>query len=226
LAASPSVATREAGTSTPATRPVKRRPSASHIMIALAALLAFVFNFLALQGREATTLVALADRPIAEGTPFTRDLVRLVPIPAEFEGISHLVAEPAIGDLEGWIMSRSVTEGELIDRAIVIAPGGGDGLRTMSLPVPIEHAAGATLVVGDRIDVISVIDGTPAYVAVDLEVVAIADVAQTGLSGVGAYHLVVAVDADGALALAKAIDAGSIEVIRSTGAAAPAGEEA
>jgi Flp pilus assembly protein CpaB len=196
-----------------------------HIMIALAALLAFGLNFLALQNREATTLVAIADRPIAEGTPWATDLVRLVPLPSDFEGIEHLVVEEEVAGFEGWIVSRSVAQGGLLDRSIVIEPGGGDGLRTMSIPVPIEHAAGATLVAGDRVDVISVVEDGPEYVAFDLEVVTVADNTQTGLSGVGAYHLVVAVDADQALALAQAIDTGSLEVIRSTGVRAPDGRD-
>ncbi len=192
-------------------------------MIAIAAVLAFGLNYLALQNRDATASVAIAARPIAEGTAFTADLARLVPVPSDFEGLRHLVVEADLGELEGWIVSRSMAEGELIDRAIVVAPGGGDGLRTMSIPVPIEHAAGATLVVGDRVDVISVLDAIPSYVATDLEIVAIADTAQEGLAGAGAYHIVVAVDGDEALALAGAIDEGSIEVIRSTGATPVAG---
>lgn len=216
----PSVTTREAGTSAPA-RPARRRPSMSHIMIAVAAFLAFGLNFLALQNREATTLVAIADRPIPGGTPWSRESIRLVPLPDDFEGLGHLVLEEDLPGLDGWIVSRSVAENELLDRAIVVRPGGGEGLRTMSVPVPMEHAAGATLVVGDRVDVISTVDGEPEYVAFGLEVVGVADTVQAGLSGVGPYHLVVAVDSDQALALARAIDSGSLEVIRSTGAGAP-----
>jgi len=216
--------TREAGTPAPTARSARHRPSLSHIAIALAALLAFVLNFLALQNRDATSLVAIADAPIAKGAPFSSDLVRLVPLATDFEGIDHLIVEADLGSLEGWIVGRSVARDELIDRSIVIRPGAGDGLRTMSIPVPVEHAAGATLVVGDRIDVISMLGDEPAFVAVDLEVVSIAETSQGALSGVGPYHLVVAVTSDDALALARAIDDGSIEIVRSTGAGAmPAG---
>ena len=90
--------------------------------------------------------------------------------------------EADLADLEGWIVGRSVREGELIDRSLVVRPGTGDGLRTMSIPVPIEHAAGATLVVGDHVDVISIVGEEPVFVATDLEVVSIADSTQTGLS--------------------------------------------
>jgi Flp pilus assembly protein CpaB len=212
--------TREAGTSAPTTRPARRRPSLSHLAIGLAALLAFGFNYLALQNRDATTLVAIAVRPIPEGAPFTPDLMRLVPLPADFAGIDHLIVEEDVAGLDGWIVGKSVAEGELIDRSIVIRPGAGDGLRTMSIPVAVEHAAGATLVVGDRVDVISLVGDQPTFVALDLEVVAIAERAAGGLSGVGPHFVVVAVTSDDALAVARAINDDSIEVVRSTGAGA------
>ena len=223
MATNPSVRTREAGTSAPTVRSARRRPSLSHLAIAAAALLAFAFNYLALQNRDATTMVAVAAAPIAEGASFTQDLIGLAPLPADFDGLEHLILDGDLGSLEGWIVGRSVAEGELIDRSIVIQPGAGDGLRTMSIPVPIEHAAGATLVVGDRVDVISIVGDDPAFVAADLEVVGIAETAQGSLSGVSPYHLVVAVTSEDALALARAINDGSIEIVRSTGAGDVAG---
>jgi Flp pilus assembly protein CpaB len=191
----------------------------SHLLIALAAILAFGLNYLALQNRDATTMVALADGQIAEGTPFSADLVRLVPLPSDFEGLPRLLTGDDISLRNGWIVSRSVADGELVDADVLIQPGAASGLRTMSIPVPVEHAAGATLVLGDRIDVISMVDDEAVFVAADLEVVSIAETSQGGIGGVGPYHVVVAVTADEALALAKAIDVGSVEVIRSTGAA-------
>lgn len=223
--ATPSVLTREAGTSAPTVRSVRYRPSLSHIAIAFVAVLAFILNYLALQSREATTLVAIADSSIAAGSHLTPDLVRLVPLPADFDGLDQLVAESDLEDLEGWIVGRSVREGELIGRSLVIRPGAGEGLRTMSIPVPVEHAAGATLVVGDRVDVISMVGEDPAFVATDLEVVSIADMLQTGLSGSGPYHVVVSVSPDQALALARAISDGSLEILRSTGAVVLQGAE-
>lgn len=217
--ATPSVLTREAGTSAPTPRSARYRPSLSHIAIAIAALLAFGLNYLALQNRDATSLVAVAAAPIAEGAPFHPESVRLSPLPADFEGLSHLVTEDALVGLEGWIVARSIAEGEPIGRSDLIRPGAGDGLRTMSIPVPLEHAAGATIVVGDRVDVISIVGEAPEFVATDLEVVGIGDPAQTGLTAAGPYHVVVAVSPDEALALASAIADGSLEVIRSTGAA-------
>ena len=215
---SPSVLAREAGTSAPTVRSARYRPSLSHIAIALVAVLAFVLNYLALQSREATTLVAIADSPIAAGSPLTPDVVRLVPLSADFEGLDNLVGEADLEELEEWIVGRSVREGELINRSLVVRPGAGEGLRTMSIPVSVEHAAGATLVIGDRVDVISMVGERPAFVATDLEVVSIADTTQTGLSGAGPYHVVVGVSPEEALALTRAIADGSLEMLRSTGA--------
>ena len=149
--------TREAGTSSPTVRSAHYRLSLSHVAIAFAVVLAFVLNYLALQSREATILVAIADSSITAGSPLTPDIVRFVPLPADFQGLDYLVGEPDLERLEGWIVGRSVREGELIDRSLVVRPGAGDGRRTMSIPVAAEHAAGATLVIGDRVDVISMV---------------------------------------------------------------------
>lgn len=143
----------------------------------------------------------------------------MAPIPADFEGLRHLVAEDDLDALEGWIAARSIAEGEPIGRSDLVRPGAGDGLRTMSIPVSVEHSAGGTVVVGDRVDVISIVGDAPAFVATDLEVVSIAEATQTGLAVAGPYHVVVAVGPDEALALARAIADGSLEVLRSTGAA-------
>ena len=50
-------------------RSARYRPSLPHIAIALAAVLAFALNYLALQSRDATTLVAIADSSIAGYSP-------------------------------------------------------------------------------------------------------------------------------------------------------------
>jgi Flp pilus assembly protein CpaB len=218
--ANPSVLTREAGTSAPTTRSARYRPSLSHIVIALATLLAFGLNYLALQNRNATSLVAIAASPLAEGTQFGAESVRLESLPADFAGLDHLVVEEDVAALEGWIVARSMAEGEPIGRSDLIRPGADGGLRTMSIPVPMEHAAGATVVVGDRVDVISMVADAPSFVATDLEVVSVGEASQTGLTVAGPYHVVVAVDTRQALALAKAIAEGSVEVLRSTGAVA------
>jgi Flp pilus assembly protein CpaB len=195
----------------------------SHILIGVAVVLAFGLNLLALRGRDAAVLVAVADRAIPEGSTIDTDRVRLVPISADFEGLSGLITEDELASFEGRVTSRSFEEGALLDETALIAGGVDDGLRTMSIPVPVEHAAGARIANGDRVDVISLTDGSARFVATDLLVVSHAEPESTGL-GATSYFVTVAVDADQALALAEAIGAGSVELVRSTGASPVVGE--
>jgi Flp pilus assembly protein CpaB len=197
---------------------VRRRPSLSHILIAVTVFLAFGLNYLALQNRDAEVLVAVAAEPIAEGSVLTSEALRFVPVAADFEALDTLLVDGDFEGMEGMIFARSVPAGALIDVAALVDAGVEDGHRAMSIPIAIEHAAGARIVVGDRVDVITVIDGVASFVATDLAVIAHAEPQAGGLS-TGAYHVTVAVDEEEALALAEAIATGSLEVVRSTGAA-------
>ncbi len=180
-------------------------------------ILAFGLNYLALQNRDAQVLVAVAVAPISEGSTLTADVVKFVPLASGFGALEALLLEDELDAMEGRIFARSIPAGGLVDDSALVEPGAEDGHRAMSIPVAIEHAAGARLVVGDRVDVITVADGVARFVATDLAVIEHADTETSGLS-TGAYHVTVAVDNDEALALAEAIAAGSLEIIRSTGA--------
>ena len=213
----PSTRMRDAGTSgSILTRP-RRRPSGSHILIAVAAVLAFALNVIALQDRSATTLVAVAKHPISIGDSVDAQDVRFVSIPARFEALGSLVSQEELG--EGSVAARHLGEGELIVSSALAKEAAKSGLRTMSVPVAPAHASGGRISLGDRVDVISVLDGQPEFVAVDLEVVGTAEAARTGLAGFGDYFVVVALDDREALILAAALERGSIEIVRSTGAA-------
>ncbi len=215
----PLVATREAGTSQSGRRRFFRLPSASHVLIALAVVLAFSFNFLALQDRSETSLVAVARNPLQAGSTVGPDDVRFVSIDADFEGLAGLIGESDWPGLEGAVLQRSIDAGGVIDISSLAAPAASNGLRSMSLPVAIEHAAGGSLVSGDVVDVISTSPGGAEYIAVGLPVIGVADRDSGSLGASVGYHLILAVTADQALALASAIDGGSVEVVRATGAA-------
>lgn len=196
---------------------MRRRLSASHILVALAVVLAFVLNILALQDRSATTLVAVADRPITAGSVLVADMVRLVPLAAGFEGLDTLVTRTEVDIYEGWIVQRAIPEGGLLDRASLAEPGAPTGKRSMSIPIATSRAAGGIIVSGDLVDVIAVVDGTASWVIAGVEVIAVPTIG-AGAFGSSDYHLVVAVDASQALALATAMESGRIDVVRSTGA--------
>lgn len=205
---------------------MKRRLSASHILVALAVALAFVLNILALQDRNASTLVAVADSPISAGSVLRADSVRLTPISSGFQGLDTLVSQGEVAGYLGWVVLRGIPEGGLIDRASLAEPGAPSGKRTMSLAVPVSRAAGGTVVAGDTVDVIAVRDGAAYYVVAGVEVVAVTGIGGNSFSS-SDYHLVVAVDARQAIALAGAMEVGRIDVVRSTGAPpVPIGEGA
>ena len=218
MAITPSTLLGEASPSASAAKRVRRRPSASHILIVIAVLLAFGLNYLALQDRSATVLVAVAIVPLAQGSVFAAADARLVEVAADFEGLDGLVRAEELEGLGGRILGRAIPAGGLIDGASLVESGSHEGLRVMSIPIAAEHAVGAGVSPGDRVDVISVVDGMALFVAMDLEVVSAADLENGRLSAAGSYFVVVAVDIDEALAIATAIDHGSVEVVRSTGA--------
>ena len=186
--------------------------------------MAFALNYLALQDRGDQTLVAVADRPLVAGSPVSASDVRFVSIDSDFGAIDSMITEAAMASFDGWILQGAVAEGDLLSPSVLIEPRAPDGFRSMSVPVAMEHAAGGTLVPGDRIDVVSVIDGEAVYVVVGIEVLGVSQDEGGSLGSLNRYHLVVAVDSDQALALAEAIDSGSLEVIRSTGASESGGQ--
>lgn len=213
----PLVDTRGAGTS-PVAKPGRfRRPSLSHVLIALAVVLAFTFNFLALQDRDRSVLVAVANTSLDAGTSLDSTDVRFVSIDAGFEGIGSMVEQESWTSVSGWVLTRPVAEGGVIAVDALTRPLGGDGLRSMSVPVAPEHAAGGLLEIGDVVDVISVEDGVPAYVVAGVEVVGVS-AGSGGIGAAGGYFVVLAIDSSQALDLARAIASGSLEVIRSSGA--------
>lgn len=190
----------------------------SHLVIAAVAVLAFVFNYLALQERDATVQIAVADRALPAGVPLGIEDVRFVAVPADFAGLPSMVTDEELASRGGWVLGRSIPADGVIAEEALVRPGAPDGLRAMSIPIEVAHAAGGGLAVGDRVDVIATNDGEASYVVADVEVISVADSSGAAFGAVGSYHVVVAVDAEQALQLASAIESGIIEILRSTGA--------
>lgn len=218
MTVAPSTKLREAGSPQPARRRFGRRPSATHVVIAIVVILAFVLNLLVLQDRSSSTLVAVADDALSTGSALDGSSIRLVPVDSDFEGLPGLLTEADVASLEGWVLARPVAAGALIDQSALVRPGTASGLRSMSLPVPIERAAGGSIVAGDRVDVIAVADGTARFVATDLEVTAVSTPDSGGIGAITTHHVVVSVESGDALALAEALAAGPVDVLRATGA--------
>lgn len=186
----------------------------------LAGTLAFVLSASVLRDRAERVEVLVAARDIPAGTELGPGLVR----PVELDADSHLASTLLLrGGLEpGMVVRGAVPQGSPIRASDLIRAADGDRLRSMSIEVDRAQAVGGEIEVGDLIDVIDVVDGTPTYVVAGVQVTNVASQPSSrGLSGSVAsrgFFVVVRVDARQALALAGAMKDGGVQVIRSTGA--------
>ena len=199
------------------------RPSAAHLLMVLAAVLAFATNLMVLRNQDETRKVAMAAADLAAGRPIAASQVRAVEVDVSDQIYATLIPWEQVVGLAGRVPAYLLPAGELIRASDLRDPSAPAGLRSMSIPIDPEHAVGGDLSPGDRIDLILVGDETAGYVLVGAEVMAVSGTARGALA-VGGFHVTVAVDAEQALALAAAIRDGRIEIVRSTGAAAVPGE--
>ncbi len=198
--------------------PAWLRPSAAHVLIALAALAAFTLNLIVLRGNSQTAMVAVAAVAIQSGETIDESAIRYIEIAAGFEGIDSLYTSDQSSSLVGMVATRPLGPGTLIDRGSATEGAATGSLRAMSIPVSTEHAAGGLIRAGDRVDVIVTDGGVARFAVTDVEVLGAAPPASGGIGAVTAYYVILAVDSDQALALASALGSGAIEVVRSTGA--------
>lgn len=194
------------------------------LVLGMAAALAV---YVALQDRSEVVLVAVATGPVATGTPVAEESVRWVEMSADAPIAEGLVDQATFRNGE-WVAARPLQPGEPLTAQALARAADVEGLRTMSVPVPREHAAGGQLAPGDRVDVIDVTeDGEAVFVVADAEVVAVGqEVPGSVGEAPGAWHIVLAVDAEEALALAGAMADDSLDVVRSTSAPPVAAEPA
>lgn len=228
----PLIGTRESERSVPAAplpprwkRSLLSRLSPAHGLMIGSAALAFLLVLGVTSRPEAQLAVTVARADIPAGAPLSPAVLRSVEVPADgtLEQATVSFDRLARG---GQVAARPIVAGELIHPRDVAQTGSDPGrrLRAMSIPVKRERAVGGTLRVGDRVDVVDVVDGTARWVVVGAQVL---DVPQSASSrGIvravgGEYHVVVEVDAKEALALAEALSHDTVQVVRSTGAPPP-----
>jgi hypothetical protein len=156
---------------------------------------------------------------VEAGTTVTAGQVNLVEVSAtDASALGALLTPEAMAQIvdERWVATRTLAPGVALSDGDFRRASAATGLRAMSLPVDVAHAANGAIVVGDLVDVI-VVRGTAAeYVVTSAEVIAVA--VPTGGVGGGGFALTLAVDAETSLRLAAALNGGSVEVVRSTGA--------
>jgi Flp pilus assembly protein CpaB len=184
-------------------------------------LLAFVLVAVVTADRRQVVNIAVAREDVASGVALRQSLFRRAELPADSELTDGLVAYEELAHGSS-VTDRPVAAGDPLRRSDLRGRGDTKGLRSVSIPVARSHAAGGAIEVGDRVDVIDVVDGTATFVVTDAEVARIAgDSSPGGITG-GAtqeFFVVVLVDAPGALAVAQAVADGTVDIVVSTGAA-------
>lgn len=139
-----------------------------HWIALVAGLLAALVNIAVLRDRRNTTVVAVAVEPIEAAAPVTPRMVRWVEVPADSAVADGLVGEDGLAGTP--VATRAIEAGEPLTSQALATDVPGNGLRSMSIPVAREHAAGGQLRPGDRVDVIDVVDGEPIYAVSGAEV--------------------------------------------------------
>lgn len=199
---------------------MRGRLSIAHMLILLAGLLAVLLNFAVLRSRDASVDVLVASRDLATGQIIDAEDIGLVALAADEALLDTLLTASNRHEAVGQILTSPIAAGDLIRRSDLRPSIAASGLRAMSIPIDRNHASGGAIAVGDSVDVIAVTGGVAEYIAVGLDVIDLATSSSGGLGG-GQFFVTVAVDSVTALRLAYAIDAGSLEILRSTGASPP-----
>jgi len=197
-----------------------RRLAKGHWVALSLGLLAFLVNIAVLRDRRETVRVAVADQEITAYSELSDDMVRYVDMPADVADAMNLADADDIA--AGVYTTDGLQDGMPLPLAETVEELPNDGLRSMSIPVGREHAAGGHLTPGDLVDVIMVPDeGDPIFVAVAVEVLAVGEEGDGGLGEQSQeYHVVVGINDQQALQIAAAIAGDQVEIIRSTGAPA------
>lgn len=202
-------------------RPISERLTLNVVVGLVAALLAFVLAASLLADRREMITVAVALERIPAGTAITSDMLQSTELPADTEFADALVRFDG-PELESSVAARTIQAGEPLTESAIGAPGSVTGQRVMSIQLESWQAANGELQVGDQVDVIEATREGSKYVLTSAPVVGRSGGSDSGglVGGTRSGELVILVEVDSAeaLELAAAIEAGTIMVVRSTGA--------
>lgn len=208
-------------------RPWWSRASAAQIFMIVAGILAFIANLAILRARDDVVLVAVAATDINAGVAIQETThVDYVELNGSDDVLAPLVTADEVAALSGFILSSPMQAGEMFVQSELVESVNPIDQRAIALAVGRDHAVGGDISIGDRVDVIWVDDDVAQYVVTGVEVIDTTNSERTGgaFSASQAFSITVAVDDVQALELAEALNSGQIEVVRSTGADAPAAD--
>lgn len=200
-------------------RPRRRAPGNAVLLMVLAGLVLLLAAYSLMQDREKSHLAAVASHDLRAGTIIDTGSLEWTEVRVAEDVAATLLLRSDAARVDGWVAANNVTAGQLLSAADLRAPATGTALRAVSIPLALERAVAGDISAGDRVDVIAARDGQASYVAVNLQVLDVSGHSDGPLRSAGSsWSITVAVDADTALAIAGALDTGTVSVSRSTGA--------
>ena len=202
-------------------RELRSRVSTGHVVMVLAGALGVLLTLTVLRSADNTQPVFVAARDLASGTVISDSSVKVVRVHADAAVLGTLFASNQLATLRGRVVTSVIHGGELLARGAVTAPDATSSRRVMSFPIARSRAVAGKLATGDRVDVLAVDhdSGRAGYVLTNAEVVAVEGRSGGALSGASDdVTVTLVVDPATAPVLASAIDAGTVMLVRSTGA--------
>jgi Flp pilus assembly protein CpaB len=186
----------------------------------LAGALGVLLTLSVLRAADDTHPMLAATRDIPAGTVIDGHSLRVTSVHVDSDVQATLFDADALESMRGQVAVEHISDGALLTRNAVRTAADGDAPRAMSFPIPRSRAVGGALVVGDRVDVLSVrrTSGRSGYVATDVQVLAFASRGSGPLQGSDDASVTIAIDSDGASRIASALEIGTITLIRATGA--------
>lgn len=208
------------GPAPPSRRSLISRMSIGHIVMILAGLVAVLLNLAFLRSGTVQIEVVVASSPIQAGSVLDESRLSTVPIADPGELVGGLIVGEEVASLHGSIVARPLAAGEPIRRSDLRPAGTTSHLREFSLELDAAQAAGGRIAPRDLVDVIATVDTRSFYVAAGVEVISVSS--EDSEVDVGDDLLVVlSLDDRTALEVSSAQAAGSVSLVRSTGADPP-----
>lgn len=156
----------------------------------------------------AGTAVAVAATDLPSGHVVTRGDVRIVHVPAGAAAAGRLTGATAVGRVVGGPMRRGEA---FTDQRVLQARRLGAGDRVLAT-VPVDSSAVTLLRVGDRVDVLSVVDDDAAATTIARSAPVVV-VKTSSRSGSGTATVGLATSAKDATTIARAALAGQLTVV-------------
>jgi pilus assembly protein CpaB len=202
-------------------RALSSRVSTGHVVMVLAGALGVLLTLTILRASDDTRPVLVAAHDLAPGTILTDGSVRVAHVHADASVLGTLFEGDQLQSLHGVVVTALVHQGELVARGAVSSVDAHASTRAMSFPIARARAVGGKLTTGDRVDVLAVDhdSGRAGYVVTDAEVVAVDSRSGGALSGASDdVTVTLVVEPTTAPQLAAAVDAGTVMLVRTTGA--------